>query len=499
MPMSIAGARGERQGIRIPRQRSARRSVPDNAPSPSVRHLPMLTVASDIVWLCAAVVLAAIGASTRVDLLPGNLGDPEPTLLAAGPAMVFGCVAVIALNGGYAASVLGAGRAEFLRAFNAILVTAALVGITCYLSGLPLSRAFFLLAVVAGTSLVLLGRGLLRLALTSLRHRGHMLHRVLLVGDHAHTREVAEVLGDKPGLGFRLVGSLHGRRENSTSRTLASARPTRASHVAAAARAHRADIVFLAGGAFDSAIEMRRLAWALEHDDVQLVIAPGVTDVSHERIKVRPVGGLPLLHIEKSHSQGALSRVKRGFDLVGATALLLLLSPVMLVAALHIRAHDGGPVLVRQTRVGRDGRAFRVWKLRTMVPATATLVELVPSGRRRQQPAAQLECLTGPGRWLQRFSVDELPQLWNVLAGDMSLVGPRPLRVGEVGDYDNDMVRRLRVRPGMTGLWQVSGGSSLSPAEAIRLDLYYVDNWSMLQDLSILARTVGDVLGSRTS
>jgi exopolysaccharide biosynthesis polyprenyl glycosylphosphotransferase len=500
MSSSTAGTRGTRQSLRIPRQRSARRSVPDKTASPAVRRLPAIALASDVVWLCVAVMLASIGASTRVGLLPGNLSDPEPTLLAAGPAMVLGCVTAIALSEGYATSVLGAGRSEFLLVFNATLVAAALVGITCYLSGFSLSRAFFVLAFVAGTSLVLFGRAVLRLVLTSMRRRGHMLHRVLLVGDHAHTREVAEVLGNKPGLGYELVGSLHGRSADGRTPAPAAARPARASHVAAAARAHRADVVFLAGGAFDSAVEMRRLAWALEHDEVQLVIAPGVTDVSRERIRVRPVGGMPLLHIEKPHSQGALGRVKRGFDLLGASALLLLLSPVMLVAALHIRVHDGGPVMFRQARAGRGGKVFRVWKFRTTVADTDKFAEPPPTGRRLEIVRATTPtddgCVTRPGRWVRRFSIEEFPQLWNVVTGDMSLVGPRPLRTSEVAQGDHDMVRRLRVRPGMTGLWQVAGSSELPSAEATRLDLYYVDNWSMVQDLSILARTVRAVLGS---
>ncbi len=446
-----------------------------------------------------AVSLAALGASTRVGLLPGNLSDPAPTLLAAGPAMVLGCLVAIGLSGGYAASVLGSGRAEFLRAFNATLIAAALVGITCYLVGSSLSRAFFVLAFVAGTTLVLFGRAVLRLGLTRLRQRGRMLHRVLLVGDHVHTREVADVLRRKPGLGYDLAGSLHPGGGDGGTSALPGALPFRAAHVAAAARARGADVVFLAGGAFDSAVEMRRLAWALEHDDVQLVIAPGVTDVSRERIKVRPVGGLPLLHLEKPRSLRALCRAKRGFDVVLASVLLLLLAPLLVVAAVLVRLHDGGPMLVRQARVGRDGKSFLVWKFRTMVENSEKVVALLPTKQHeiRLPAAATGPRLTAPGRWLRRFSIDELPQLWNVITGDMSLVGPRPLRHGEVDQYDNDMVRRLRVRPGMTGLWQVSGGAELSLAEAIRLDLYYVDNWSMLQDLTILARTLGAVLGSR--
>lgn len=191
---------------------------------------------------------------------------------------------------------------------------------------------------------------------------------------------------------------------------------------------------------------------------------------------------------------------KRTFDVVGALALIVLFSPVLLIAAIRISLHDGGPVIFRQLRVGRDGKLFDCLKLRSMVVgAEAMLPELhLLAGhtgglfKLRDDPR-----ITRPGRWLRSFSLDELPQLVNVLRGQMSLVGPRPPLPTEVAAYTEEMQRRLRVRPGMTGLWQVSGRSDLSWDEAIRLDLFYVDNWSLLQDLSILARTFRAVFGRR--
>jgi exopolysaccharide biosynthesis polyprenyl glycosylphosphotransferase len=231
------------------------------------------------------------------------------------------------------------------------------------------------------------------------------------------------------------------------------------------------------------------------------VLAPSITDVARERISVRPVGGLPLIHVEKPRSASAVARAKRFFDVAGSAALIVAFAPLFLFAATQVWRFDRGPVLFRQERIGRDGSPFDCLKFRTMVTdAEARLVTVHSQQGSAVGIFAKIKDdprVTAPGHWMRRFSIDELPQLLNVLRGDMSLVGPRPQVAHEVALYDHAMARRLRVRPGMTGLWQVSGRSDLSLAEAIRLDLYYVDNWSMVQDLTILARTFGAVLGSR--
>ena len=212
------------------------------------------------------------------------------------------------------------------------------------------------------------------------------------------------------------------------------------------------------------------------------------------------MGGLPLIHIEPPTWSDASRWGKRTFDLVGSSLLILAFAPLLAFTALQVKAHDRGPVFFRQIRTGKDGEAFSCLKFRTMcVDAEARLAALhaqtgYTGGLFKMQDDPRV---TRPGRWLRRFSIDELPQLFNVWRGDMSLVGPRPPLPIEVEKYDADASRRLHVRPGMTGLWQVSGRSDLTYAEAIRLDLYYVDNWSMVQDLAILTRTLGAVLASR--
>jgi len=261
---------------------------------------------------------------------------------------------------------------------------------------------------------------------------------------------------------------------------------------------HGPDIVFFTAGAVSSSTQLRRLAWELEdHAHVQIIVAPNVTDVSSQRIKIRPVAGLPLMHLGRSRSQLATNDAKRAFDVVGSLTLLALIWPLLLGLMLWVRLHDGGPALFRQTRVGREGAEFTCLKLRSMSVDAEEQLATLEARDHVLFKSADDPRVTRPGKIIRRFSLDELPQLWNVVRGEMSLVGPRPPLPSEVEQYEDDMLRRLNVLPGMTGLWQVSGRSDLSWEDTVRLDLYYVDNWSMVQDVLILARTVTAVLASR--
>jgi exopolysaccharide biosynthesis polyprenyl glycosylphosphotransferase len=204
--------------------------------------------------------------------------------------------------------------------------------------------------------------------------------------------------------------------------------------------------------------------------------------------------------VEAPRAVHASHWAKRVFDVVGSLGVILLISPVLLATAIAIKLHDGGPVVFRQTRIGRDGRPFSCLKFRSMVTDAEALRADLDVNHERSSVLFKMvndPRVTRPGKLIRRLSIDELPQLWNVLRGQMSLVGPRPPLPHEAARYGSDMRRRLRVRPGMTGLWQVSGRSDLSWDETVRLDLFYVDNWSMVQDLNILMRTVSAVLGSR--
>jgi exopolysaccharide biosynthesis polyprenyl glycosylphosphotransferase len=237
---------------------------------------------------------------------------------------------------------------------------------------------------------------------------------------------------------------------------------------------------------------LRRLSWALEERGVELVVSPGIVEVAGPRLSIRPVAGLSLLHLERPTFGGSRRFLKTVFDRLLGALLLVLALPLVAGIALAVRLSGPGPVLFRQVRVGVDGRRFTMLKFRSMVHDAEhrrTALSDLDEGNGMLFKIHQDPRVTPVGALLRRFSLDELPQLFNVLRGDMSLVGPRPPLPEEVAGYDGDAVRRLRVRPGMTGLWQVSGRSDLSWEESLRLDLRYVDNWSFALDLSILWRT----------
>jgi exopolysaccharide biosynthesis polyprenyl glycosylphosphotransferase len=463
-----------------------------------LRALPLTAVALDALVLIASVSLA--GAARNRGIFFDSLAG-VPNLQLLGSIIVLGWVALIAVQGGYQNEIFGAGVDEYKRMISASALTAGAIGIICYLAKYPLSRGFYVVVFAVGVPALLVTRYLLRKVLQRARRRGHLRHRALVVGNVSSIEDVAHVLGRETWMGLEVVGALTPATD--LAEETPSGVPVLANSDEAADLAVElgVDVVLFAGGGIASANEMRQLLWELESVNVHVVLAPNMTEISSDRLKIRPVGGLPLVHVGKPRAAEALSWAKRTFDIIGSALLLALFAPLMALVALRIKRHDGGPVLFRQERVGRGGDTFQCFKFRTMVVDAedrrdALLAEqhhVVTEGmfKMRDDPR-----ITPPGRWIRRYSLDELPQLWNVLRGDMSLVGPRPPLPTEVAAYDVTASRRLRVRPGMTGLWQVSGRSDLSWSETIRLDIYYVDNWSMLQDLIILGRTARAVLRS---
>ena len=243
--------------------------------------------------------------------------------------------------------------------------------------------------------------------------------------------------------------------------------------------------------------ELPALLGELAGTDVTVLVAPAIADVAGPRTVVRDVAGLPLLHVAEPTLTGPQRAAKELFDRVGAALALLVLAPVFVVIAAAVRIDSPGPVFFRQTRVGRDGRRFSMVKFRTMVvDADRLLADLEDRNeadgllfKMRADPR-----VTRTGRVLRRYSLDELPQIINVVRGEMSMVGPRPPLPAEVERYEHHVTRRLLVKPGITGLWQVSGRSDLPWDEAVRLDLYYVHHWSPTMDLTIMAKTFSAVV-----
>ena len=265
-----------------------------------------------------------------------------------------------------------------------------------------------------------------------------------------------------------------------------------------AVHGHVVDTVVVAGQGLLSRHALRRLAWEFEGTGVDILFASSLTDVATPRITFRPLGALSLMHVEAPAFDGGQRLLKASTDRLLAFVLAVLLSPVMLAISVLIKIDSPGPAFYRQERLGLRGRAFWCLKFRTMrVGADRELAALATESdgvlfKIRADPR-----VTRVGRLLRRYSVDELPQLFNVLGGSMSLVGPRPPLKSEADAYGHDVHRRLLVKPGMTGLWQVSGRSDLSWAESVRLDLYYVENWSTSLDFQLMARTVVAVVAGR--
>ncbi|MWB97860.1 sugar transferase [Agromyces seonyuensis] len=326
-------------------------------------------------------------------------------------------------------------------------------------------------------------------------HAGAVRAGALLVGDRADVLATAGRLLADHGA-FRVLGAvLDDGDDRAGLRVDGLTVPVvcGSSGLVSAARSIGADTVLAVGGA--RLADARSLAWQLEGSGLRFALVGGVDGIAPHRIRMRPLGGpegLDLLHVDVAEHRGALHVVKRTLDLMAASVLLLLAAPVLVAVAMFVAA-DGGPVLYRQHRIGRDGRGFDMLKFRSMVPdAHLRKHELVE----RNDAAGLLfkvkddPRVTRVGKFLRRHSLDELPQLWNVVRGDMSLVGPRPPLPDEAVHYSDRDRRRLLVRPGMTGLWQVSGRSDLGWDESIALDLYYVENWTLRYDLGLLLRTV---------
>ncbi len=460
----------------------------------------MAAVVTDLVVVSLVTVLATVG-RMRLPFFD-EVGDVDNLVAIVGVPIVLGWIIFIALHGAYSPHVMGAGTTEYKLVVRATMVAAGATGVVCYLAKFQFSRGFFFLLIILGTPALLLGRFVLRRVVYVLRRRGYLVHRVIVAGSAAQVDEVARVLDRERWLGYHVIGAVLPAAEAAecTPRGVPVLGST--ARTAAIVTDSDCDIVLFAGGAVTSAQQMRRAAWELAETSVQIMLVPSLTDVAGDRVRVRPAAGLQLMELEGPRAQNATRVSKRTFDLVGAAVLLVLASPLLIATAIAIKVHDGGAVLFRQQRVGRNGDLFDCYKFRSMVMGADGMLDTVAASNKHEEGHLLFKAehdprVTRPGRLIRRFSLDEMPQFLNVLRGEMSLVGPRPPLPGEVERYSDDVRRRLAVRPGMTGLWQVSGRSDLSWEDSVRLDLYYVDNWSIVQDLAILARTMLAVVSSR--
>jgi exopolysaccharide biosynthesis polyprenyl glycosylphosphotransferase len=446
-----------------------------------VRSYLWIAGAADVVCALAAGLLA-------LEARFAGWANRPPEYLVFTALMPVLWVSSVALAGGYDARFVGLGPDEFRKVLNVGASLTAAVAIISFLTKSDIARGYVVIALPCATVFDLFTRFGLRKSLHRRRRAGACMRRVIAVG---HAAGVADLIGElrrEKYHGLLIVGAC---LTQGTMLDEIAGVPVMGSvrSVSAAIAELAADTVAVVADRDLTRVRLRELAWELEATSTDLCVAPALLDVAGPRTSIRPVAGLPLLHVDHPDFSGIRWVIKGLFDKLAATAALVISAPFLGAIAVVIALRDGRPVLFRQARVGKDGRTFTLYKFRTMV---------LDAEQRKAELAAYNEAagalfkirndprVTRTGRWLRRYSLDELPQLFNVLKGDMSLVGPRPPLQDEVARYTDYVRRRLVVKPGITGLWQVSGRSDLSWEEAVRLDLRYVENWSLILDMQIL-------------
>jgi len=455
--------------------------------------------ATDFVVVSVAVVLAHI-----VRFGPTLSPRSYPHYYVAGFSALFIVLWLVALAALHTRSprCVGSGAEEYRRVIAASFCTFGVIAIVTLLCKLDIARGYLAVALPFGAVGLVLTRALWRVHMGRRRAAGECRTAILAIGEPDAVRHLATELTRDPAQGVRVVGVAipgygPGRGEHLVVEDRMIPVVGGEADALQAIRACRADTVAIAGTELFGVTGIRRLIWDLEPLGVDLVVSTGVMDVALSRLVMRPIAGLPLLHIEKPQYHRAKRFQKQAFDLCFALTALAVSAPVLLVATLAITLTSRGPVFYSSERIGIDGRPFTMLKLRTMVDNADSLRADLFEQNEGSGLLFKLHDdprVTPVGRILRRFSIDELPQFINVLRREMSVVGPRPPLRSEVEAYDREVLRRLLVKPGITGLWQISGRSDLSWSDAVRLDLSYVDNWSMVGDVLIIVRTLGVVV-----
>ncbi|NNC11898.1 sugar transferase [Planctomonas sp. JC2975] len=386
--------------------------------------------------------------------------------------------------------IIGVGAAEYRRVANASVITFGALAILFLVAKVDIARGFFVLTLPIGLVGLTFSRWLWRQWLNRQRAVGRYLSRAIVGGSPADVAYVIDQIRRNSGAAYHIVGVA--TDEPVAGDALDVSVVANLDNIATAAANLQVDTVILASQPSDGGDFVRDLSWRLEGTATDLVLAARLTDVAGPRIHFRQIDGLPLIHVEIPQFEGAKHAMKRALDVALSGLGLLLLSPVLIVLAVLVRLDSPGDAIFRQERVGRNNRRFTMYKFRSMVRSAEQDQQALTSGNEGAGLLFKLKNdprVTRLGRVLRKYSLDELPQLWNVFVGDMSLVGPRPPLPCEVDAYEGAVHRRLFIKPGLTGMWQIGGRSDLTWDESVRLDLYYVENWSLTGDLIILWRT----------
>ncbi|MCU1614060.1 MAG: wcaJ2 [Frankiales bacterium] len=447
--------------------------------------------------LLAFEAVAALAAGGSVVLArPGNV-DLDTSLFWAAFALVPAWPSLLLASGAHSERVFGTGSDEYRRVGRAGFSLLAVAGFVSYAAGLDLSRALVVVAVPLLTVVTMWGRYLARCQLRRLRARGLCTKRVIVVGRGGAVLELTARLRHEHYAGMDVVALCVTAGDRARVADITDVPVGGLDDVMRLAADLAVDTIAVTSASETAAQYLRHLSWQLEGSGIELLVAPGLIEVAGPRLHIRPFEGLPLLSVEQPRFEGWQRMVKGGVDRCVAALILVVTAPVLLGIGLAVRLSSPGPVLYRQERVGLNGRVFSMLKFRSMVADADQQIDALRDGNISDGPLFKLRVdprVTPLGRRLRRLSLDELPQLINVLTGSMSLVGPRPPLPVEVARYDSSVSRRLLVKPGLTGLWQISGRSDLSWDEAVRLDLRYVENWSLAADLLIIWKTFRAVL-----
>lgn len=472
------------------------RSVPERVVHPArwQRRYEAVAACCDLLCVALALLIVAFGYHTW----PAVADFRTVSVVVAVPLVV---TTTLTAQRAWDPRVLGSGTGEYRRVVRAYLLALAVMSIAGYAWGTAEGQSWIFGALPIALCLTLLVRTIPRHVVAALRRSGHCVQSVLVVGDAEEVHELIGRAKELMQLGWKVDGiCLPSAGAAGTPPAIVDRVRVLGTHddVVTLARRYRFDAVALPPSGRWTHTRTRKLSWDLEEIGSELLIAPVLMDVVGPRLHIAPIAGLPLLRMSAPRYSGPAWAVKNIADRMLALAMVVLLAPALLAIAVAVRLDGPGTVLYRQVRVGRDGERFTMYKFRSMVPgADQRLHEVLDldAGAGVLFKIHDDPRITRVGRIIRRYSLDELPQLFNVVRGDMSLVGPRPPLEAEVARYGEDGAhRRLFVKPGLTGLWQVSGRSDLSWEESVRADLRYVENWSFAMDLSILRRTIGAVL-----
>jgi exopolysaccharide biosynthesis polyprenyl glycosylphosphotransferase len=471
------------------------------------RRYALLLFVTDLVLITVAVAgahLFSFGFASADLVLHDRLAYLETSYWVVTPLLIVAWISALTLYDTRDSRVIGLGASEYKRVFNATLTLFGVIAIFAFVLRLDPARGYIMIALPVGATLLILSRWLWRNWLVHRRLGGRFMLDTVVVGSEQTTGYLLDKLRRFPAAGYKPVGIVLVGPTAEDSRAEVHGLPIigQVNEVPEAAARVHADQVIVTSSDYLPPHVVREISWGLESTSIRLAVAPAVTEVAGPRIHTRPVEGLPILSVEVPRFEGGRHATKSVFDWALAVAAILVALPFGVIIALLIALDGKGHIFFRQERVGKNGQVFPMMKFRTMVVNAEELLAEMDLEEHSDRDGPMFKMRSDPrvtpvGKWLRRFSLDELPQLLNVLRGDMAMVGPRPPLVSEVERYEKDVRRRLLVKPGITGPWQINGRADLSWQEGVRLDLYYVENWSLAGDLVLIFRTLGAVLKGR--